>query len=388
MIFSKLFRRKNENDYDDRQVEESRYVALNDTKTSSKTQVVDMCEQIIDAAREFEDARDEYNLVTSYLNDIQVIEDLDTTRKNKIIEVATKVSKLNSARNDFLKTEHKLSDSQFAGMQEIADDLPKTINRLKDNEEYLDTIKRDLNYLEGEKTSISITKEDCEEEQKQLRAIAIIIMVFFAIIAIGLIIASISYGINTQLYMIIAVFIAVLIGAYVLLKYQDCTREIKQCEVNWNHTVSLENHVKIKYVNMKNAVDYTCERFHVRNAYELNYQYEQYMEMVREREKFRRTNDDLERFNNQLVVLLSNEHLHDARVWLNYSNALIDKKEMVELKHDLLSRRQKLRGRMEYNTEVMTELRSNILLHRAELGDRVEQVNAILRKVSEISAGL
>lgn len=387
MIFSKLFKKKKEYDEEDRISEESRYVKLKDTE-EAKHQVVDMCEQIIDAAREYEDAREEYSLVTSYLNDIQLIEDMAEEKKEKLTEIASNVSKLNNARNEFLQTEHKLSDVQFSQMQEIEDELPKTINRLKSNESYLDSIKRDLNYLEGEKTSWRISKEDSIKEQKQLRSIAIVLMIFFALSAVSLLIASHYLNINTQLSMIILAFVAVLIGTYAFVRYQDCGREIKKCEVNWNHAVSLENHVKIKYVNMKNAVDYTCERFHVKNAYELNYNYEQYMDMVREREKFRRTNDDLERYNNQLIMLLQKEQLHDARVWLNYSNALVDKKEMVELKHDLLSRRQKLRGRMEYNISIMTELRSNILLHKNELGDRVEQVNKILRKVSEINANM
>ena len=41
------------------------------------------------------------------------------------------------------------------------------------------------------------------------------------------------------------------------------------------------------------------------------------------------------------------------RVWLTHANALVDSREMVELKHELLTRRQKLRARMEYSVGKM-----------------------------------
>ena len=110
--------------------------------------------------------------------------------------------------------------------------------------------------------------------------------------------------------------------------------------------------------------------------------------MVREREKFKRTNSDLDRYNNSLVNLLSAHNLYDSRVWINYSNALINPKDMVELKHDLLTRRQKLRNRMEYSVDRMTEFRRDILLHKNELGDEVEKVNSILKKIAQINTNI
>ncbi len=57
-----------------------------------------------------------------------------------------------------MKTENKISDSQFAQMQELEDDLPGIIRRLKDNEEYLDTVNRDLRNLGAEKAELEIEK--------------------------------------------------------------------------------------------------------------------------------------------------------------------------------------------------------------------------------------
>ena len=387
MIFSRLFGRKKYQVEDEYVEQESRYVALEDAG-DSKLQVVDLCEQLIETAKDYEDAREEYELVTSYLNDIQIIEELPEDSKSEIISVATNVAKLNKARDEFLQTKQKLSDAQFAQMQELENEIPNKINRLKENEADLEKVNKDLNYLEGEKMRWKIDKEDCIQQQKQLRNIAVILLVFFTFSAVLLLLTSLMTDINTQLMMIIIAFVAVLIGTYVFLKYQECNHEKRQSELNWNHAVTLENRVKIRYVNIKNAVDYTCEKFHVRNARELNENYEQYFEMVREREKFKRTNSDLDRYNNSLVNLLSTHNLYDSRVWINYSNALINSKDMVELKHDLLTRRQKLRNRMEYSVDRMTEFRRDILLHKNELGDEVEKVNSILKKIAQINTNI
>lgn len=72
-------------------------------------------------------------------------------------------------------------------------------------------------------------------------------------------------------------FAAVGAGAFILIRYQDSTREIRQADVNRNQAITLENRVKIRYVNTKNAVDFICEKYHVRNAKELEF----YMDSIR-----------------------------------------------------------------------------------------------------------
>ena len=144
MIFSRLFGRKKYQVEDEYVEQESRYVALEDAG-DTKLQVVDLCEQLIETAKDYEDAREEYELVTSYLNDIQIIEELPEDSKSEIISVATNVAKLNKARDEFLQTKQKLSDAQFAQMQELENEIPNKINRLKENEADLENVNKDLN---------------------------------------------------------------------------------------------------------------------------------------------------------------------------------------------------------------------------------------------------
>ena len=368
--FFARFKRNKYKDMEEHLEQERRYEKIS-ASVPKTYHVVDMCEQMIDAAREFEDAKNEYGRVCSYLKDIEIVENLGEKDRKLVAELAGNVAKLNEARKELLNTEQKISDAQFALMQEYEDDIPKSIKLLATNEKYLSTINRDLKTLEGEKTDWEIAKDSCKNEMKQLRRLAILLIVVFAIAALSCLVTSQTTGADTSMVMAVSAFVAAMLGGYIFLKYQDCQREIQKCDVNRNYAITLENRVKLKYVNMKNAVDYACEKY-----------------QVKEREKFRRTNDDLEFYNEKLVETLQRFNLYDEKMFINYAKAIVNNEEMVELKHDLVARKQKLRSRMEYNLKVISELKRDILINKSRLGERVDQVNTVLKRVSELNMSL
>ena len=76
---------------------------------SAEFQVVDACEQMIDAAREFEAAREEYAQVTNYLTDIERMENMKDPDKKLMCDAAASIAQLERKRSEFLKTENKIS---------------------------------------------------------------------------------------------------------------------------------------------------------------------------------------------------------------------------------------------------------------------------------------
>ncbi len=385
MSFLDLFRRK-KNKKKEVIEENIKPVVLTD-QPAINHYVINLCEQMIDISRELEGMRKEYDQVTAYLNDITIVEGLEGTQKELLMDVANNVSKLTKARNDYLNAEHKISDETFNQMNELEAEVPDIIKRLKANETYLDAIRRDLNHLASEKVEWSILRNERMEEQKKLRKLSYLLLYIFGGAAVIVTILSIMLQWDF-LPIILVAFLATLFGSYIIIRMQECAREIKKCDINQNHAISLENRVKIKYVNIKNAVDYTCERFHVNNSLELTYNYEQYIEACKERERFKQNNEDLEYFNGRLVRILQGLHLYDARIWLNYANAVIDPREMVEVKHDLFSRRQNLRSRIEYNLNAIEEMKKEVEKYIDKMGSKTQQVRTILRRVDEINRGI
>lgn len=353
-------------------------------KTDVRYEVIAQCEQAIDASKEIEDIRREYELVSAYLSDIEVIENLPEDERNTIRETAGNILQLNSVRNEIMETDHVISDAQFALMEEQGDAIPDAIKRLQANEAYLDTVKRDLNYLEGEKTELDYHKRFCRKRMKQLRHLAFVLLTIFVLIIVLLLILQIAFRMEMQTGMLLAAFLATGSGVFTLIRYQDYGSEIKTADRKINRAISLENRVKIKYVNIKNAVDYVYAKYQVKNSYEFLYIWEKYNEAVKKREKQKQTDDDLEYFENKLVRLLRFHDLYDARVWTNHANALYHKKDMVEVKHNLLIRRQKLRSRIEYNVDMIRKLKTEIEQNIKKMPAGGDQIKEILSRLDHM----
>lgn len=339
--------------------------------------ILDRCEQIIEAAKELEEEKTEYKIVTEYLNDIQTLEELPENAMAEIRAAAENVSKLDRLRDEYKNSEKRISDVQFAQIQQEEERIPDAIRRLQTNETYQNTVKRDMNYLEGEKTEWYYNKLELVRQQKLLKSLSFVLFGVFIVIMAVLMVAQFVLYLDTT-YIWMAVFFAAALGAVgIFMKMSANQKEIARSEINMNHAIVLLNKVKFKYVNVTNAVDYAREKFHVNNAYELNYLWEQYLNEVKEREKFQQTNDDLEYFNGKLIRLLKKYRLYDVRVWLHQSSALVDKKEMVEVKHNLIVRRQKLRSRIEYNTQA-------IRAHRTEVDRLLKRKNIYTPEIRQI----
>lgn len=322
--------------------------------------VLDRCEQVLQNAREIDDGKKEYHIITAYLNDIETIENLPPDKKAEIERAAENVTRLNIARDQFLNTSRKISDTQFQMFQRQEDEIPDAVRRLRENENYQMTIRRDMQYLEGEKQEWEIQKSDRRRERKLLQRVSYILLTVVLTIAILLLVLSFGFDYNTRYIWIATTAVSFLAAAFILLRLETGRRDIRQAEVNINYAITLLNKVKIKYVNIKNAVDYTCEKYHVRDSRELSYQWDMYQEAVREQEKYRQTNEDLKYYYDSLVGLLQKCRLYDARVWIEQPQALVEPKEMVEIKHDLLVRRQKLRSKIAYNLEMVKNGRKEI----------------------------
>lgn len=353
----------------------------------TKNYVVDLCEQLINTSNDLSDAKEEYQLVTNYLNDIQVIEDLTDEVRKPLAERAAYVAKLEQQRTDFLKTERRISDTQYEQMQEEEEHLPGIIKRLKSNESYLDAIKKDMAYLEGKKLEWTMQRNASVKIQKAMRQAAIYLFVLFATIMALFGILSWYMKTDLSLPMTIAAIIAVVYGGYVLIRFQNSTRGIRRADVNRNHAITLENHVKIKYVNIKNAVDFVCEKYHVKNAYELQFLFEQYQEEARDKEQFRKTSDELNYYSKSYIDYLHQLRLYDSRVWINHANAIVDSRELVELKHNLLTRRQKIRGRIEYSVRSIEEMKKEVIRNMDKMGNQAPQILDILRKIEVMNSG-
>lgn len=322
--------------------------------------IQERCERVMENAREIDDGKKEYYIVTSYLNDIELLENLAPDQAEEIHKAADYVAKLNLARDQFLNTSKKISDAQFQMIQRQEEQIPDAIKNLRANEEYQAVVKRDMQYLEGEKQEWEIQKKDLRRLRRRMRRDSFLLLFGAATAAVLLLVLAIGFSYELR-YAWMGVIAASLFGAaYIVLRLESSRRDMQQAEVNINYAITLLNKVKIKYVNITNAVDYVHEKYHVRDSREFEYQWDLYQEAMREQEKYRKTNEDLNYYYEKLVRLLRKCKLYDSRVWIEQPQALVEQKEMVEIKHNLLVRRQKLRSRIAYNLDIVKKERQEI----------------------------
>ncbi len=109
-----------------------------DRKDEHKVQhyVLGHCEQMIDTTKTLENEKSEYRVVTSYLKDIQIIEELPEDEAAALRDTANSILTLDQSRSDYLKATKKLTDTQYAQMEQEEETLTESIRTLQANEMY------------------------------------------------------------------------------------------------------------------------------------------------------------------------------------------------------------------------------------------------------------
>lgn len=346
--------------------------------------ILDSCEQIIALTKEIEGEKTEYRIVTSYLTDIQTIEGLPEEMRQSIREAATNIEQLNAARQAYEKASYQISEEQFMLMEQEEDDIPQTIHRMLDNERYQDKVRRDKNILEAQKNQWEIEREAITGERKILKRASVLLFILYVTLLILLFVLQMMAKMDMTVAFLVLFCVGALGGAIIYFRSLYLQKQMRQATRNENQAISLLNVVCMKYVNVTKAVEYTKDKFGIHNSTELNYVWEQYTSAVREKEKFLRNNDDLEYFNGRLIRLLQRIDLYDRKIWLTQTKALIDDQEMVEIKHNLVKRRQKIRAHIEENRKIVQSERNEIDRLMTEHEHYVPEIIEIISSVDKL----
>ncbi|MDE5779339.1 MAG: hypothetical protein K2I10_12680 [Lachnospiraceae bacterium] len=342
----------------------------------SEDDVVFKCDQIVDATYQMEDLKVEYDMVTSYFTDIQTIEELPADARREIAEIAKKIALLENETSTFLHSDDRISDENFRMIQGMEKDLSQIMGRLKELEDMDLKIKRDMKHLEAEKNSLEYMQNSIEGRQARLRTFVIGFGVVAVLAVVTLAIASMLSGYNLIFPILLILLVVVAFAALVIVSYKRLSYEYKLSETKENRAINLMNKVKIKYINNTSTLEYLYGKYNIKSLRELEYLYDQYLIMVDEVRKYQRRAGDLRESEAALSKLLFSYGVKDPDIWAKQSLALMDNREMVEVKHSLNVRRQKLREQITYNQQLrMNGLKDigEILKLNPELGPRVKQ---------------
>lgn len=339
-------------------------------------------EAIMEAKRQCEDIKLEYGQVTSYLKDIQLLDQAPDEEKLRLLTAAQVILELTQERKKLQKREYKFTDAQRRALEHYEDIVQKDINNLKGYEDLQIKIKNDLRQLAGEKNLLLADKKDIIRRQSMLKTIGKCLTAL--LIATGAMLAALAYCFKLDIAMpfVIAVGVGFVLAVLVLNEARKNRIDMVITEKKCNRAIFLSNRVKIKYVNNVRTLDYMYLKYQVRNATELDYVYSQYLQAKREWARQRETSIRIDENNKVLLAELRRLGVKDCDIWLGQVRALVEPKEMVEVRHNLNVQRQKLREQLDYNTGVMQECLEEMEMIRAKKPEYAEEVERILSGVS------
>ena len=85
-----------------------------DNKEQRSDYVKNCLEKIADATKELENLNFEYNMVTSYLKDMEEIEALPPEESEQLKDCAKRVSLLQERKTDFMGRPHRITDEKLS----------------------------------------------------------------------------------------------------------------------------------------------------------------------------------------------------------------------------------------------------------------------------------
>lgn len=318
------------------------------------------CEKIVEASKRIEETKKEFQLVNNYLSDIQMIESLPDSNHDKVTGYAKKMVVLEKDRQEFGNSMTKISNSQFNQIKDCGDDISNILKGLQDDENYCQKVKSDMNHLEGEKSALRFERRTMKDRIYMVRGVSKI-AVAAVVVLLGALMA-VQFGAHKDMTAFTYVLVGVAAIATLVLFYihNQAVRNIKITELKMNRAIALLNKVKLKYVNVQSRIEYMYEKFGIHSAYELNKMWAVYLKVCKEREVYHKASDKLLEAEEDLVEELKKYSINDPEIWISQASALVDDKEMKQIKNNLIERRNRLKSTIDYNADVLEKSTSSI----------------------------
>lgn len=361
----------------DNLVDERNYMKISDPYERGKY-IRSLIEQMKEASGELDKLSYEYNLVTATLRDMDELEALPPAEKAKVAELAKQVSLLQKEDERHKEKKSRMTDVQFHHMEKLEDGITKAYSDIKEAEEYRERVREDLIKLDGEHHSYTYRIDELKRDMANSKGIIIICMVAMALCIFMLLILQFGFEMDTKIGYLITILAGAVCLTFFYVRFQEQQKDILTARNGLNRIILLQNTVKIRYVNNTNLLDYLYTKYKVSSAKELKTLWDIFEEERIRRELDKQNEEELDFYRAQLLKCLRCYQLNDVKMWLHEPLALMEHKEMVEIRHEHIVRRQKLRSRMDYNKRLAKDGEKEIKEFIVEFPEYKNEVLAMM----------
>lgn len=342
--------------------------------------VMGCLEQIAEAERETERLTEEYAQVTSYLADTEEIEALPELEMKQLEKNARMIRSLERGIEDFLGRKDRMSDSQYHALRIQEQTVADGIEKLREAEEHSGRIRQDLKKLDVERQAHAFRRRELDSMCENYRGMAVIFMAALLLCLGMLAVLRFAFRMNIYAGFFIAVTAAALAVIIVCIKYLDAQRELRKIRRAESRLIQLQNTVKIRYVNNTNLLEYLYLKYNTDSARKLAELWELYQKEKEDRRQFAEAQDQIEQCQAHLAAQLKRYRLKNPERWMDQTAAILDSREMVEIRHELIQRRQALRKQLDYNKTIAQAAHREIMdisdrypAYRSEILDMVDK---------------
>ena len=318
-------------------------------------------EQAAEASKELKHLSSEYGRVTSYLMDIEEIEALPEEERDALNGIARRMQALDQERERYYEKKNRMKDADYQRLHQQESEVQEGIGKLRECESYGNLVKQDLQRLDRERNAYAYRKAELENMMNNFRGMAVIFLTALGACVVMLMVLQYAFEMNTVVGYVISISAAAVAITVLWVKYTDAGGEKRRVERANNKVIQLQNKVKIRYVNNSNLQEYLCIKYSTDSAASLEKIWKKYCHEKEERKQYAEAEAKLEYYRKQLLNRMSNYHINAPGRLAEQSRALLDEREMVEIRHELILQRQALRKQMEYNTGVTEDARKEIM---------------------------
>ena len=291
----------------------------------------------------------------SLVTDIQKIDMIPREQRENLEDATRRILNLNKEREKYREKNTDITDAQYRLFERYELQLPKEMESLRESEQYQEAIQADLSQLEQEKENLLTEEEDIAKKHSFLKGIGIttciLIILLFGVFAL----LGNATGADLTLPFLLTVMMGIASTIFIYLEARKNQRDIKLVELKQNRLIMLINKVKLKSVNNRNYLEYAYSKYMVDNYGQLRTRWVEYIKVKDEARRYQNNTELLDFYHNELIQELKKFGIADSEIWIYQPTAILDSREMVEVRHRLNVRRQKLRERIELNNKQREE---------------------------------
>jgi hypothetical protein len=321
---------------------------------------MDCLDQMEESSREVELLAGEYQLVTDYLTDVDEIESLPKNKKEDLSAIAKSLNVYDAEIKKYRERKSRMTDIEYYTLQKRESEVEEGIEKIKEAEKYAVAVKRDLRRLDGERHARNFRENENLKTMGNLKGMVTIFIGAYVFCMLLLLFFQFALGLNVFIGYFLATALVAIAVAISAIKYMDAGKELEVIRNEKNKLIQLQNTVKIRYVNNRKLLEFLYLKYHVENGEKLDKLWKAYQQEKEERRQASEAEAGIDLLKKQLIQSLSSQRVKYPDRWITQAAAFIDEREMVEIRHELIIRRQRVREQIDYNKKLAEDAKQEI----------------------------